>query len=285
MKVLRLFLSLLIALWILAVCGNISTLFNVSYNVLHRSAYSVEFEAEFHSNVRTQASASTSWGSQPHQNHIRFDFGFAIIERIQGLLLLSHAHLAVVVNGMALTAICLIAALLWFQNDDKLTAKMVWLEIWLLIGKGLFQVFTIMPDPNPSRLVCRDIGFQYSGSWIFTRWNHDFCGDLLYSGHTMHVVFAWLLLDHVMIHTLGLNSNNNNRKIQLNNCKPTQLEYNRYLLYLQRSLSAVAFLIFISGLLILKLHYTIDIVVGGLLVVILFTHQRFLDLGVLWFHA
>jgi hypothetical protein len=70
----------------------------------------------------------------------------------------------------------------------------VWLEIVCVLVKAVAQAVTTLPDVNLQRSVCHDPALATPGWWMASRVTATFCGDMLWSGHTSHMILVHIFL-------------------------------------------------------------------------------------------
>lgn len=249
-------LLILFSCVLISVCGNISTLFNVTTNL-------------------------QTWHVRSSPT-VLADLGFYLSDmilipsRLMGSHVGAHAGyhddtvftlLSWIVHFGFIAAFCTILTVVWrHQHDVVLTAKIIWVEAWLLGCKGIAQALTVMPDSNPHRPVCHEPSFAEPGWWIMKRFSVNHCGDMLYSGHTSHVVLALLLLWYCCGHPHAGSAFGK---------KPASVAFS-FIMFV------TLFLLYVLCMLIVRLHYSVDILVGAVLTILLFTHQDFVRFGTTW---
>lgn len=193
------------------------------------------------------------------------DVGFSVTESLHNipavvklaeLFVTSCCGLCLILMACTLSHQCIA-----FRNV-QLMARLVWIEAWLLAAKGLAQVMTIMPDSNPARPICKDTTLATHGSWIFWRVHYDFCGDSQpISGHLAHLVFAALILDSLI-----------QQRLPHWSCP-------------FRIVAVFILALFSFCIVLIRLHYTVDVILGILLTVCLYTHTGFERIGQRWLQS
>jgi len=78
--------------------------------------------------------------------------------------------------------------------------------IVLFILNGFVHVLTQYPDPWGSNGSCQDPDIRTYGSWIWNRFNTDYCGDQMWSGHTLNFIVALIMLRRVLYDLIGWDS-------------------------------------------------------------------------------
>ena len=125
----------------------------------------------------------------------------------------------------------------------------------LLLVNGILHTATVFPDSRDNNPYCRDPEKAVYGSWIFYPSSIRFCGDMVWSGHTAH-----LLLCIIFIYWISQSYKSLNRKA---------FQYSYICIGLFLVLIEMNFLVIFSS------HYTIDVVVAFLVVGLFLTHQKF----------
>ncbi len=59
---------------------------------------------------------------------------------------------------------------------------------------GIVQVSTQLPDSHGAQSACINAKYGRWGSWIWTRLNNEYCGDMIWSGHMFHCFFGLMVL-------------------------------------------------------------------------------------------
>lgn len=78
--------------------------------------------------------------------------------------------------------------------------------IVLFFINGTIHVVTQYPDPWGSNGSCQDPDLRSYGSWIWNRWKTDYCGDQMFSGHTLNFIVASIMLRRVLYDLIGWDS-------------------------------------------------------------------------------
>ena len=285
MNKLRVFFTLGFAIWLVALCGNISTAFNVANNALSNEDGMLNAQGGF--NIKSlEESVQWMWNAEwiVHPSHqskytnvvstigrscveqrsqVLADLGFTIVDNLFSPNNDVINLLFWLIDFLLLGAFIILGVILYVEHDIILISEIIWIESALLIGKALTQVLTIIPDSNLHRPICCNSTFKTLGWWIFGRIHFDYCGDMLYSGHTFHIVLLILVIKRVM------NSHT----------------YSPFAHLLRKFLSTIFLTIFISILLLIRIHYSVDIMLAATLTICLFSHRAFLDIGNQWFQV
>lgn len=249
------------AVWFVSFCGNVSTAFNVARNTTNGNVEQWFF-------YRHQCHHDQHHHHHNVNDHVLWDAGFTCVD--VAFTSLTDAGRTIwlwLADIMLYLAACMVVVVLALERDACLTADTLWTHATLLVGKGIAQVLTIVPDSNMQRPVCCSPQFSEWGWWIVTRVHYECCGDMLYSGHTLHVMLALLVIRRSMLYGYGARL------------------FGSFAHSVRVVLSLLFGMVFIITLLLSRLHYTIDIVVAGVLTLILFSHDRFLSIGRNWFEA
>lgn len=242
-------------------------------------------------NLRTWSFSSLS--SNTSSIFILPDVAFTVLPYHSELQI--YADVLLLLSGVA----CLIL-LLWRRPSILIWSDLIWCEGWLVLMKAVAQVLTTLPDANlGNRAACllsSSTSFSL-GTWVLQRITHDFCGDMIWSGHTSHMilahVFMWRLLSPLFlvvvepvvpdekkgngIEKKGEKKGNDNSIDMPSLQKPTT----RRLLvrYALQFLSVAACLLLMVLLLLARIHYTVDIFLATIATLTLTTHASFLETG------
>lgn len=98
-------------------------------------------------------------------------------------------------NVLLIASGCVLLCLVVFVvRDSEFIVDALWLETCCVLIKAIAQAVTTLPDVNLQRPVCRDRQFASPGWWIVSRVTATFCGDMLWSGHTSHMILVHVFL-------------------------------------------------------------------------------------------
>lgn len=126
-------------------------------------------------------------------------------------------------------------------------------EIILMSLNSIMHVVTILPDANPNNEYCLIPYKEKIGTWIFTDFTVNTCGDMIWSGHTAHLVLALFLIYW---------------EIKRNE----QLKMFRFSYKIMACLTVFSE---INFLVVLRHHYTVDVLLSALIVPLLMTNSYF----------
>jgi len=155
----------------------------------------------------------------------------------------------------------MVLALLWFRNGT-IALEVFWMEIFVLFWNGLVQVMTSVPDSNGKQSVCWQPGFANWGSWIFLRISSQYCGDMIWSGHTYHYLFSAIILWRTF-------------------------KSSSYPIFATAKFDIIYWIMagmwafgLIAGLILIRSHYSADIILGILITILVTTNRPLIDWGV-----
>jgi len=162
-----------------------------------------------------------------------------------------------------LVAVIIVLLILIYVRNTLLIAEFAWMEMLLLGGKGLLQMSTILPDPYGTQEACWNPIYGKWGTWIYTRVSTEFCGDCIWSGHSFHFCLVAIIID---------------RAISASPC-PRYLSLTTFkTIYRVFSVSwAIAFM---YGLILIRLHYSVDVFLALFMTLLISTHRPLLNFGV-----
>lgn len=75
-----------------------------------------------------------------------------------------------------------------YRKQQQRVYALVYAEIFLLLFGSLCHLPTSVPDSNYNQHACGESSFATLGLWVFTNLTTDFCGDMLWSASTSHVM-------------------------------------------------------------------------------------------------
>jgi hypothetical protein len=131
------------------------------------------------------------------------DYGFEIFGIVEGS---SYLSWELFVN-ISLGLLCGMTALAKIIRRDAVgIAEWATIVAVLYAVNCVMHIMTTYPDPWGSMDSCQNPKWHEWGSWIFSRMTTDFCGDLMYSGHTLMWISAAILLRRTMYDWLGWDS-------------------------------------------------------------------------------
>lgn len=91
----------------------------------------------------------------------------------------------------------MIIVLLWTQ-DMKRMAEVCFTEGFLMGMNAIAHVFTSLPDSYGRQDACHDPALKELGTWIFSRVSSVYCGDMMWSGHTLHTFMSLVIVRRVL---------------------------------------------------------------------------------------
>lgn len=133
------------------------------------------------------------------------------------------------------------------KENYKLVSEIISVECFMLLCNGIIQMSTTLFPSDGTQQSCLDPDYSKFGYWIFIRISTSFCGDMIWSGHTYHVIFGTYYV-----------------------WKVTKSKT----LFIINSL----IILFLSvGLILTRSHYTVDVLLSIIITPLLVTNQDFLD--------
>jgi len=137
------------------------------------------------------------------------------------------------------------------QNKLNLVPYACFVEGTSMFINSVLHCITILPDANMYSKACYDPKKSTFGMWIFMP-SLEYCGDMMWSGHTQHVILAMVLIYKIF----------NDRKYLNNNIKRA--------IFVAIIVCIIIFeMIF---LVVFRLHYSIDTIISALVNGLLYTH-------------
>lgn len=124
-------------------------------------------------------------------------------------------------------------------------------ECFLIILNAIAQIITILPDSNNTRPICNNSNLSELNYWIFTRISTNFCGDMMWSGHMYHTLFMLIILYMILN------------------------EYNFFIKKIFYIISGLIIIFEANGLIMFKIHYSVDVYISILVTPLIFFNQKF----------
>jgi len=167
------------------------------------------------------------------------------------------------VNATPALAVVGIILLLVTRRKYAVLAELVWVESIDLFLTALVQIVTGYPDSlSEKNTACWDPAFRSYGSWVWLRVATSFCGNLMWSGHTYHALFCFIMMYRHFYPALL-----------------TRINFWVYTL-LFWTLFGLWFIAFEICLIGTHFHYTSDVIVAILFTLFLCTNRAILAPGV-----
>jgi len=171
-------------------------------------------------------------------------------------------------NASVLIGIGLLVAVLIYFRSRRLVLEVLWIEILLLTGKAILQVITTLPDPHGRQKSCWDPAYDEYGSWIWTRMSlNDFCGNMIYSGHFYHLILCIIMIDKGFI-----------EKGRISPCS-TRLTFKQFQ-FIYWTIGCLWIFFMITNLIIVRYHYSVDLILALMITLLITTHTYLIDWGV-----
>jgi hypothetical protein len=136
-----------------------------------------------HQTPRFYTNPNTREGDPAQLPDVLLDIGYINNSSVDSFV---SATPAIAVAAMLLVVIARRKYAVW--------AEIIWVECIMLFLIGLVQIMTGYPEPNPKKSVCWIAEYNTYGSWIWTRVATTFCGDCMWSGHTYHTLFGFIMV-------------------------------------------------------------------------------------------
>jgi len=153
--------------------------------------------------------------------------------------------------------------LFFFNRNLILIAEAAWIETIMEALSGIAMAITTLPDPYGTRSVCHVPAYGHFGSWVFSRLAFEFCGNLIWSGHTYHTYLSLFIISRAL---------RESPCPKLCSTKIFRIFYWTFgILWL---LSLIAMLIFT------RFHYSIDVFVALCMTTFVVTNRNFVHFGV-----
>jgi len=97
------------------------------------------------------------------------------------------------VEATPAVAVCLMILTVLVRRKYAVLAEVIWVESIMLFLIALVQIMTGYPEPNPKKSVCWIPEYDSYGPWVWMRVATTFCGDCMWSGHTYHTLFGFIM--------------------------------------------------------------------------------------------
>lgn len=144
---------------------------------------------------------------------------------------------------------------LFVKNKLHLIAQIFGIEVLILFCNGIAQILTTVPDAYGLQDACINSEYSKRGLWILTRISSEYCGDMIWSGHTFHIILASWYVYRI---------------------------YPKY--YVIHIFNTIAVLFLMVSMVILRAHYSIDIWLSILITFLVIGNDKIVRTVSMWMY-
>lgn len=95
--------------------------------------------------------------------------------------------------------------MLFYRRDVIRLSEYISIQMIMFAVNALVHVSTTFPDSNGQQDTCKDPEYQHYGGWMFRYITTQYCGDMLWSGHTANTLVPLIIIRRLMWDFIGWN--------------------------------------------------------------------------------